>query len=143
MERIYSPWRQDYVSSTGPKPTGCVFCLAADDENNRLVVHRAALNLVVMNLYPYNSGHVMVAPRRHLADLSSATPEELAEMMLLARRLEAAMAEIYRPDGINLGMNIGRPAGAGIADHIHLHVVPRWSGDTNFMTVVGDRKSVV
>jgi ATP adenylyltransferase len=95
-----------------------------------------------MNLYPYNAGHVMVAPLRHVASLSLATPEEVAETMTLARRLEEAMREVYKPDGLNVGMNLGRPAGAGVADHIHLHVVPRWSGDTNFMTVFGDTRVI-
>jgi ATP adenylyltransferase len=100
------------------------------------------LNVVVMNLYPYNGGHLMVAPRRHVATLSAASPEELAEMMALARRTEEAFREVYRPQGINLGMNLGRSAGAGVADHIHLHMVPRWDGDTNFMTVVGEVRVV-
>jgi len=93
-----------------------------------------------MNLYPYNGGHVMVAPLRHVGTLGDASVEELAEMMALARRLEAALGETYHPDGFNVGMNLGRPAGAGIADHIHLHVVPRWNGDTNFMTVVSETR---
>lgn len=102
------------------------------------MVHVAEHNFVVMNLYPYNGGHVMVAPRRHVGDLQSARPDELSEMMGLARRLEDVMKDVYHPDGLNLGMNLGRSAGAGVADHIHLHVVPRWSGDTNFMTVTGE-----
>ena len=106
------------------------------------MVHVAAFNFVVMNLFPYNSGHLMVAPRRHVATLQGATSEELDEMMALARRLEAVMAEVYRPDGVNLGMNLGKPAGAGVADHLHLHFVPRWSGDTNFMTVSGGTRVI-
>jgi ATP adenylyltransferase len=94
--------------------------------------------VVVMNLYPYNGGHVMVAPRRHVGTLGEATADELADMMSLARRVEAAFRAVYKPDGINLGMNLGRAAGAGVADHIHLHLVPRWNGDTNFMSVVGE-----
>lgn len=123
---------------------GCVMCnaLGAAGRDESLVVHVAALNFVMMNLYPYNSGHVMIAPQRHVARLADATAEELAEMMLLARRLEDVMHEVYRPDGLNVGMNLGRPAGAGVADHIHLHMVPRWSGDTNFMTVVGETRVI-
>jgi len=129
------------VSATDPRtPTGCVLCVAAAEDPGQLVIHRTSLCFIVMNLFPYNSGHVMVAPLRHVADLRTASAEELAEMMALTRRLEGVMAEVYRPDGINLGMNIGRQAGAGVADHIHLHVVPRWVGDTNFMTVVGDTR---
>ncbi len=123
---------------------GCVLCRARDGAQgaDRLLVHTGELNFVVMNLYPYNGGHVMVAPTRHFATLAEATVEELTEMMTLARRLEQVMGEVYRPDGINLGRNLGRPAGAGVADHIHLHLVPRWSGDTNFMTVVGGTRVI-
>jgi ATP adenylyltransferase len=109
---------------------------------DRLVVHAGELSFVVMNLFPYNGGHVMVAPRRHVGSLAEATVEELSEMMALARRLEEVFREVYRPDGINVGMNLGRPAGAGIADHIHLHVVPRWTGDTSFMTVVSGTRVI-
>jgi len=143
MERIFSPWRNAYVTTVGQDP-GCVFCKAVDTAGTpeSLVVHVALLNFVVMNLYPYNSGHLMVVPRRHIGSLAEATAEELAEMMGLARRTEAVLAEVYRPDGVNLGMNLGRPAGAGVADHIHLHVVPRWIGDTNFMTVTGGTRVI-
>lgn len=133
----------DYVKSVDQTP-GCVLCRARDGEDGseRLLVHATSLNIVLMNLYPYNSGHVMIAPRRHIATLAEAMPEELGEMMTLARRLEEALEEVYRPDGLNLGMNLGRPAGAGVPDHIHLHVVPRWSGDTSFMTVVGQTRVI-
>jgi ATP adenylyltransferase len=127
-----------YVTTVDKTP-GCVLCRARDgeDDSQRLLVHASPLNIVLMNLYPYNSGHVMIAPHRHIATLGESTPEELADMMVLARRLEAALEEVYTPDGVNLGMNLGRPAGAGVPGHIHLHLVPRWSGDTSFMTVVG------
>jgi ATP adenylyltransferase len=128
-----------YVTNADRVP-GCALCDAC--AGSELTVYTGELNFVVMNLYPYSSGHVMVAPKRHLGSLAEASPEELAEMMALARRVEAAFREIYHPDGINLGMNLGRPAGAGIADHIHLHVVPRWSGDTSFMTVVGGTRVI-
>lgn len=143
MERLRSPWRQAYVTGAQAQP-GCVMCnaLGAAGRDDSLVVHVAALNFVMMNLYPYNSGHVMIAPHRHVARLADATAEELAEMMRLARRLEDVMHEVYRPDGLNVGMNLGRPAGAGVADHIHLHMVPRWNGDTNFMTVVGETRVI-
>lgn len=125
-------------------PGGCVLCRCAEQvsEKDSLVVHVAPLSVIVMNLYPYNSGHVMVAPRRHVGTLTDATPDELAEMMALTRRLEAVMAEVYRPDGLNVGMNLGRAAGAGVPDHIHLHVVPRWTGDTNYMTVAGQTRVI-
>lgn len=113
---------------------------AADPSS--LVAHVAAHTFVVMNLYPYNAGHVMIAPRRHVGSLAEATPEELAETMTLARRLETVMAELYAPEGINLGLNLGKAAGAGVADHIHMHMVPRWVGDTNFMTTVGGTRVI-
>ena len=143
MERLFTPWRMAYVTAADETP-GCVLCRARDGEGgaDRLLVHTAELNFVVTNLFPYSGGHVMVAPRRHVGSLGEATLEELAEMMALARRLEQAFREEYRPDGINLGMNLGRAAGAGIADHIHLHLVPRWSGDTNFMSVVADTRVI-
>lgn len=128
--------------TSGVNEPGCVLCRALEDaaSESSLVVHLGALNFVVMNLYPYNSGHLMVSPRRHLARLADATPGELTEMMLLTRRLEEVLAEVYRPDGVNIGMNLGRSAGAGVEGHLHLHVVPRWTGDTNFMTVVGNTR---
>jgi ATP adenylyltransferase len=143
MDRLITPWRRDYVTS-GSKAPGCVLCRAAEGKDGAepLVVHRGEANFVVMNLYPYGAGHVMVAPRRHVGSLAEASPEELGEMMALAREVERAFAEVYRPDGINLGMNLGRAAGAGVADHIHLHLVPRWNGDTNFMTTIGETRVI-
>ena len=143
MERLWAPWRKAYVNA-GASEAGCVLCraLASTSSADGLVVHVAALSFVVVNLYPYNAGHLMVAPRRHVGSLAAAEGGELSEMMELARRLESVLAEVYRPDGINLGMNLGKSAGAGVADHIHLHVVPRWTGDTNFMTVSGDTRVI-
>jgi ATP adenylyltransferase len=143
MDTIWSPWRRAYVSS-GARDPQCVLCRSLEraSEKDSLVVHAGAHNFVVMNLYPYNAGHVMIAPRRHIGSLSEASPEELSDMMGLARRMEQVLAEAYTPDGINLGMNLGKAAGAGIADHIHLHVVPRWVGDTNFMTTVGGTRVI-
>ena len=130
--------------TTVDKTPGCVLCKVRDGEEggDRLLVHMAELNFIVVNLYPYTSGHVMIAPHRHLKTLNSATPEELSEMMALARRLEEAMRQAYKPDALNLGMNLGRLAGAGVPDHIHLHVVPRWSGDTSFMTAVSNTRVI-
>jgi ATP adenylyltransferase len=143
MERLFTPWRMAYVTTADRVP-GCVLCRARDGANGaeRLVVHRGARNFVVMNLFPYNGGHVMVAPLRHVGSLAEAEDEELSEMMSLARKLETVFREVYRPDGINLGMHLGRPAGAGVADHIHKHHVPRWTGDTTFMTVVGGTRVI-
>lgn len=116
----------------------CIFCDARDDTSSAsLVVTRAETCFVVLNLYPYNSGHLMVVPNRHLAALAEASHEQLAELMMMARRAEIALAEAYRPDGMNIGINLGNAGGAGVPWHLHLHLVPRWTGDTNFMTVVG------
>ncbi|HEY7510026.1 MAG TPA: HIT domain-containing protein [Vicinamibacteria bacterium] len=144
MDVLWAPWRKAYVTGKSDPADGCVLCRAElqAGEKDSLVVHVARLTFVVMNLFPYNSGHVMVAPRRHVGRLADATEEELAEMMALTRRLESVMAEVYRPDGLNVGMNLGRVAGAGLPDHIHLHVVPRWSGDTNYMTVAGQTRVI-
>jgi len=117
--------------------------MAAGDpgrDRERLVLHRGRFNLVVLNRFPYTSGHVMIAPIQHTAALAGLGVESLSEMMTLARDLEAALQAAYRPDGYNLGMNLGRSAGAGIADHLHLHVLPRWNGDTNFMTTAGETR---
>jgi ATP adenylyltransferase len=142
VRRLFTPWRRAYVTE-GVRTEGCVLCRAQEPgEAEKLVVHVGERNFVVMNLYPYNAGHVMVAPKRHLGSLGEATEEELAEMMALVRRLEKTFQEVYLPDGINVGMNLGRSAGAGVTDHIHLHVVPRWTGDTNFVTVVGETRVI-
>ena len=137
MERLWSPWRLAYVSGSG-ESKGCIFCDAqAEQDAAGLVLLRGTTCFVILNLFPYNNGHLMVVPNRHVATLTDTTPEELAELMRLTRWSEMALTEAYRPQGINVGMNLGRPAGAGVADHLHLHVVPRWTGDTNFMSVVG------
>ena len=143
LEQIWSPWRRAYVTD-GARDPGCVLCRSRERaaEVDSLVVHVAARNFIVMNLYPYNAGHIMIAPARHLGSLAEATADELAEMGTLSQRLETVMAELYTPDGINVGMNLGKAAGAGVADHIHLHMVPRWVGDTNFMTSVGGTRVI-
>ena len=121
----------------------CIFCEAsqnpANDEKN-FVLHRGAHNFIILNLYPYISGHLMIAPNEHLGEFGTASKEATDEMMDLAKRCQAALGEVYDPDGFNLGMNLGRAAGAGVADHIHLHIVPRWNGDTNFMSTVGETR---
>ena len=125
------------------QPTTCIFCAAqkipADDEKN-FVLHRGARNFVILNLYPYITGHLMIAPFAHVGEFDSARKEVTDEMMDLAKRCETALREVYHPDGFNLGMNLGRAAGAGIADHIHLHIMPRWVGDANFMTTVSETR---
>jgi ATP adenylyltransferase len=140
MDRLWSPWRLQYVSSTD-EAHGCVFCEAQSSPGaGSLVLFRARLCYVILNLYPYNSGHLMVVPNRHIATLSAASHDERCEMMDLTRVAEQALTEAYRPQGLNVGMNLGRSGGAGIVDHMHIHIVPRWHGDTNFMTVVGDAR---
>lgn len=141
MDYLWTPWRYQYVTQTG-NPTVCVFCAAAQsrDDAQTLVVHRGAYNLVILNRYPYTSGHVMVVPYQHVATLEEVADEALVELIHLARRCEKNLRAVYRPDGLNLGINVGKSAGAGIADHLHLHALPRWTGDTNFMTVVGETR---
>ena len=139
MDHLWSPWRLDYVTGKTPKgSSGCIFCDAiAGGHQSDLVVFRGPTCFVILNLYPYNNGHLMVVANRHLASLSEATPEELHELIELTQRAEIVLTEAYAPHGMNMGINLGKPAGAGVLDHVHLHVVPRWHGDTNFMTVVG------
>ena len=140
MHHLWTPWRLAYVSG-GSEPAACVFCEALGDEQAApLVLFRAERAFVILNLFPYNNAHLMVVPNRHVATLGEATPAELHELMDLARIAEAAIAETYGPHGMNLGINLGKPAGAGVPGHLHLHVVPRWNGDTNFMTVVGQTR---
>jgi ATP adenylyltransferase len=139
MDRLWSPWRLSYVTGEASS-TRCVFCDAQENEQSALIVFSGATCFVILNLYPYNNGHLMVIPKRHLASLVDATPAELSELIELTRRAEIALREAYAPHGLNMGINLGKPAGAGVLDHIHMHIVPRWNGDTNFMTVVGDTR---
>ena len=140
LERLYTPWRLAYVTGDA-KSADCVFCAALkNDDAAALIVHRGATCFVVLNLFPYNNGHLMVVPNRHISTLVDATPDELAEMMTLARVSEMALREAFNPQGLNMGLNLGKAAGAGILDHLHLHAVPRWTGDTNFMTIVGQTR---
>jgi len=137
LEQLWSPWRLAYITG-GASAEGCVFCSALSDAGAEpLIVFRGRTCFVILNLFPYNNGHLMVIPNRHIPSLGAATPEERAELIELTAAAEAALTEIYQPHGLNMGINLGKPAGAGILDHVHLHVVPRWNGDTNFMTVVG------
>ncbi len=139
MDQLWSPWRLAYITGKA-SPGGCVFCDALGDAAAPLIVHRGRTCFVILNLFPYNNGHLMVIPNRHIATLTSATSEELCEMMELTRRAEIALTEAFAPHGMNMGINLGKPAGAGILDHVHMHVVPRWNGDTNFMTVIGQTR---
>jgi ATP adenylyltransferase len=142
MERLWSPWRLPYVTreaGTETEDDGCIFC-ELKGRNEDLVLYHGSLCFVILNLYPYNNGHVMVVPNRHLAELARTTADERAELMSLVRLGEMALVEAYRPGGINVGINLGRPAGAGVLEHLHIHLVPRWSGDTNFMGVIAETR---
>jgi ATP adenylyltransferase len=140
MERLWSPWRLSYVTGASGGDPACVFCDALTAEQHELVLTRGRFCYAILNLYPYNGGHLMVALNRHVGTLAATTPDERTELMQLTRRAEIALTEAYTPQGINIGVNIGRPAGAGVLDHLHVHLVPRWNGDTNFMTVVGNTR---
>ena len=146
MDRLWSPWRGRYIASgVDSQADECVFCrIAKDTEHDEanLVVHRGEQAFVVLNLYPYITGHLMVVPYLHTGEFHSVPKAITDEMMDLAKRAQAVLREVYSPAGFNLGMNIGSAAGAGIADHIHIHVLPRWSGDTNFMTTVGETRVI-
>ena len=169
MERLWSPWRLAYVAAASVGDLGCIFCDAASssvrdssgvrhssgvrlqpdsteaaeraaDNQSDLVLIRGRVSYVILNLLPYNNGHLMVVPNRHVATLAATTSEEQSELMRFTRHAEMALTEAYKPQGINVGINLGRPAGAGIVDHLHVHLVPRWNGDTNFMTAIGNTR---
>ncbi|OFV95388.1 MAG: HIT family hydrolase [Acidobacteria bacterium RIFCSPLOWO2_02_FULL_60_20] len=141
MDYLWSPWRYRYV--TGAEPTsGCVFCqkVEQNEDEKNLILYRGLNNFVLLNIYPYTSGHLMVAPYRHIAQLAQADDATWSELMMLTRKAEQAIQTAYKPEGINLGMNLGKSAGAGIADHIHMHVLPRWQADSNFISVIGETR---
>lgn len=141
MDYLWTPWRYRYIADTS-RTSGCIFCDAinANDDVKMLVVLRGAKNYIILNRYPYTSGHVMIVPYEHVGDLAATDPGTLSEMMLLAQRVKVALEKGYHPEGFNLGMNLGRAAGAGVLGHLHLHVLPRWCGDSNFMTVTGETR---
>lgn len=146
MERLWSPWRSKYIASGADSQSAeCVFCRIAanpaQDETN-FVLHRAEHSFVVLNLFPYITGHLMIVPYLHTNELDAVAKEITDEMMDLTKRAQTALREVYSPSGFNMGMNLGSAAGAGIADHIHIHFLPRWSGDTNFMTTVGESRVI-
>ena len=137
MEALYAPWRSTYIRSK--KPGGCIFCQNSLRDNN-LVLRETKTAYVMMNRYPYSCGHLMVIPFRHLGQLSDLAPHERMDMFSLVDLSLAVLTETMKPEGFNLGMNLGKVAGAGVDDHIHVHIVPRWNGDTNFMTVTGETR---
>jgi len=145
VDRLWAPWRMAYVTSTGAPPAtpaGCIFCdaLAAGDDRKSLVLRRGSKAFLILNKFPYVSGHVMAAVNRHVGALEETAPEEIGQAMELVQTVVRALNRAYTPEGFNVGLNQGRAAGAGVPKHLHIHVVPRWSGDVNFMPVVGDTR---
>jgi ATP adenylyltransferase len=128
------------TGASGPKTDDCIFCNISEPGRDELVLARGRVSFVILNLYPYNNGHLMVVPYRHAPNLATLSGEEQAELMRLTRHAEIALTEAYAPQGLNMGINLGKPAGAGVLDHLHVHVVPRWNGDTNFMTAIGETR---
>ena len=149
MDLLWSPWRYDYIKGSEQETpadfNGCVFChlinSPAPDED-KFILKRAGHNFVILNIYPYVSGHLMVVPYEHLADLDSAPKHVSDELMDLAKECQSALRDAYSPNGFNLGMNLGKAAGAGVAEHFHLHILPRWIGDANFMTSIGQTRTI-
>jgi ATP adenylyltransferase len=141
VDYLWSPWRYQYLTSPA-KDGGCIFCAMAIDDHDQdnLIVYRATHNFIVLNRFPYTSGHLMIVPFAHASELCRIDEAAAAEMMKLTRLAERQLREIYRPEGMNIGMNIGQSAGAGIAGHIHMHVLPRWHADANFMTTVAETR---
>ena len=145
MQRLWAPWREQYITKViTNKHKGCIFCdmfKSKADAKNYIFI-RGKLAYAVLNIYPYSNGHLMVAPYRHTGKLDDLTEDELKDLMVLSRRCQNLISHTFKPDGFNIGFNLGSAAGAGIADHLHLHVVPRWNGDTNFMTVISDNRII-
>jgi ATP adenylyltransferase len=139
---LYSPWRIQYILSK--KDTSCIFCLnnGAIDDEKHYIIYRTSLSYVILNTYPYSNGHIMVIPNKHVKSLSELTSEELSDLFQLVQLSERVLYNIYSPEGINVGINIGKAAGAGIDSHLHVHLLPRWSGDTNFMTTIGGTRVI-
>jgi len=140
MDYLWTPWRYAYVTGADPK-SGCIFCNAPKETDQQArIVHRAEHCYVILNTYPYTNGHVMVVPYAHLEELHKLPDDAAHEMIVLTQRMAAVLRSLYRPDGINLGMNIGKAAGAGVAGHIHMHILPRWVADANFVSVIGETR---
>ena len=147
MDILWNPWRYKYIKSSEKEQvnSGCVFCNILNNPANdeeKFILHRAGFNFVILNIYPYTSGHLMIVPYAHLADLDKADKETTDEMMDLTKHCQSVLLEIYQPNGINLGMNLGKAAGAGVAQHFHMHILPRWIGDANFMTAIGETRTI-
>ncbi len=139
-DRLYSPWRYPYLVSE--KKEGCILCIKPEEDKERLVVYRNKLCFVILNLYPYNNGHVMIVPNRHIANLHDLTSEESIDLFAALSLSEKVIRKQYKPDGLNIGINIGKAAGAGVDEHLHVHIVPRWFGDSNFMTTAANMRVI-
>lgn len=143
MDILFTPWRMKYITST-KKSDGCVFCAALnadpDQDRDNFLLYRGQQTFAIMNIYPYNTGHLMIVPRQHVGTLPELSPATQFELISLASYFTGLLSQLMRPDGFNMGLNMGRAAGAGIDDHLHLHLVPRWSGDSNFMSIVGQTR---
>ncbi|MCX7857943.1 MAG: HIT domain-containing protein [Deltaproteobacteria bacterium] len=142
MERIWAPWRMEYVTQTHKYKESCFLCIGDKDDKESLVVARLDKAFIMMNRYPYSNGHVMVAPQRHISSVEDLEDEEVIQILGLIKKLSAIFREDFKVDGLNIGINIGKAAGAGLEEHIHVHVVPRWFGDTNFMPVIAETKVI-
>jgi ATP adenylyltransferase len=145
MEHLWTPWRMTYLQGNGPKPEGCLFCNAVstpETDAANLVLHRGQHTFIILNLYPYNNGHLMIVPYRHIDSLETLSPEETGEMMALSQKCLALLRQAYNPQGFNMGINIGAAAGAGVPGHVHLHIVPRWNGDNNFMSTLSNTRVI-
>lgn len=141
MKTLWAPWRMEYINAQ--KDGGCIFCDAPKkDPKEGLVLFNGSLSMVMLNKYPYSTGHIMISPARHISKLEELTPEESIDIFRLLRHSAATLTRAFKPDGFNIGMNIGKASGAGIEEHIHMHVVPRWNGDTNFMPVLSEVKVI-
>lgn len=143
MDRMWAPWRMAYIDGSH-KDEGCIFCVKPEQKTDRdnLILYRGKTAFVMMNLFPYNNGHLMIAPYQHTGNLSDLNDAELLEIMTLSTKMIEVMKAVMKPDAFNAGFNLGQSAGAGVADHLHFHVVPRWNGDTNFMPVIGETKVI-
>lgn len=147
MDTLWSPWRYEYLASGAADAAskGCIFCSIRDDPDRdeaNFVVHRADHSFVVLNIYPYISGHLLIVPYEHVGELDAASKSATDELMDLTKRCQTALREAYLPQGFNVGINLGRSAGAGIVDHIHIHILPRWTGDSNFMSAIGETRVI-
>ncbi|MEP7076438.1 MAG: HIT domain-containing protein [Acidobacteriota bacterium] len=146
MDVLWSPWRYDYITgSSSAKTSGCVFCdmlKSSVSDEDKFILRRAEFNFVILNIYPYGTGHLMILPYEHIAEIDKADKKTTDEMMDLTKRTQTALEEIYRPEGFNIGMNLGKAAGAGVAGHFHMHILPRWFGDVNFITTFGQTRTM-